>query len=58
MIKTGETQAALVNLVKKARADLAGIYSIIAVGEEWQKKINIPKEAVEVVTRLPVAPST
>jgi adenine phosphoribosyltransferase len=55
MIKTGETQAAMVNLVKKAKADIAGVYSIIAVGEEWQKKINLPKESVEVVTRISVA---
>jgi adenine/guanine phosphoribosyltransferase-like PRPP-binding protein len=52
MIKTGETQAAMVNMVKKAKADIAGVYSIIAVGEEWQKKINVPKESVEVVTRI------
>jgi adenine/guanine phosphoribosyltransferase-like PRPP-binding protein len=45
----------MVNLVKKAKADIAGIYSIIAVGEEWQKRINFPKESVEVVTRISVA---
>jgi adenine phosphoribosyltransferase len=55
MIKTGETQAAMVNLVKRAKADIAGVYSIIAVGEEWQKKINLPKELVEVVTRISAA---
>jgi len=58
MIKTGETQAALINLVKKARVDLAGVYSIIAVGDEWQKKLNIPKESVEVVTRINITPSS
>jgi len=54
MIKTGDTQAALVNLVHKARAEVSGIYSLIAVGEEWQKKINIPKDSVEVVTKLTI----
>jgi len=58
MIKTGETQAAMVNLAKKAKADIAGVYSIIAVGEEWQKKINLPKESIEVVTRISVAQQT
>jgi len=53
MIKTGETQAALVNLVKKAKAEVSGIYSLIAVGDDWQTKINLPRGCpVEVVTKL------
>ncbi len=53
MIKTGETQAALVNLVHKARAEISGIYALIAVGNEWQKKISLPRGCpVEVVTKL------
>ena len=53
MIKTGETQAALVNLVHKARAEISGIYALVAVGNEWQKKISLPRGCpVEVVTRL------
>jgi len=52
MIKTGETQAAMVNLVKKAKAEISGVYSLVAVGEEWQKKINLPKESIEVVTKV------
>jgi len=54
MIKTGDTQAALVNLVHKARAEVSGIYSLIAVGEEWQRKINVPKDSVEVITRVTI----
>lgn len=53
MIKTGETQAALINLIHKAKAEVSGVYSLIAVGDEWQKKINLPKDCpVEVVTKL------
>lgn len=53
MIKTGETQAALVSLIQKARAEVAGIYSLIAVGEEWKEKINLPKNCpIEVVAKL------
>ena len=53
MIKTGETQAALVNLVKKAKAEVSGVYSLIAVGDDWRTKINLPKGCpVEVVTKL------
>jgi adenine/guanine phosphoribosyltransferase-like PRPP-binding protein len=53
MIKTGDTQAALINLIHKAKAEVSGVYSLIAVGDEWQKKINLPKDCpVEVVTKL------
>jgi len=53
MIKTGETQVALVNLVQKAKAEISGIYSLIAIGDEWQKRIKLPKScSVQVVTRV------
>lgn len=53
MIKTGETQVALVNLVQKAKAEVSGIYSLIAIGDEWQKRIKLPKRcSVQVVTRV------
>lgn len=53
MIKTGETQAALINLIQKARAEVSGIYSLIAIGDDWQKRINLPKGCpVEVVTKV------
>jgi len=55
MIKTGETQVALVNLVKKAKAEVSGVYSLIAVGDDWQTKLNLPKGCpVEVVTKFNV----
>lgn len=53
MIKTGETQVALVNLVNKAKAEVSGIYALIAIGDEWQKRIKLPKGcSVQVVTRV------
>lgn len=53
MIKTGETQAALVKLVHKAKAEVSGVYSLIAVGDEWREKINLPKSCpIEVVAKL------
>jgi purine operon repressor len=53
MIKTGETQAALINLVHKAKAEISGIYSLIAIGDEWQERIKLPKRcSVEVVTKV------
>jgi purine operon repressor len=51
MIKTGETQAALVNLVRKAKAEISGVFSLIAVGDEWKKRLKLTGESpVEVVT--------
>jgi len=53
MIKTGETQAALVKLVQKAKAEVSGIFSLIAVGEEWREKIDLPKNCpIEVVAKI------
>jgi adenine/guanine phosphoribosyltransferase-like PRPP-binding protein len=53
MIKTGETQNALVNIVRKAKAELSGIFSLIAIGEDWKKGLNIPKNCpVEVITKM------
>jgi adenine/guanine phosphoribosyltransferase-like PRPP-binding protein len=51
MIKSGETQAALVNLVRKAKAELSGVFSLIAVGEEWKRPLKLSGECpVEVIT--------
>lgn len=53
VMRTGETQAALVNLVQQAKAEVSGIYTLIAIGGEWQKKLNLPdKSRVEVVIKL------
>ncbi len=53
MIKTGETQAALINLVKKAKAEVSGVYSLISVGDDWQTKIKSRRGSpVEVVTKI------
>ncbi len=53
MIKSGETQAALVNLVRKAKAEISGVFSLIAVGEAWRKKLKLPGECpVEVITYI------
>lgn len=53
MIKTGETQAALINLAHKAKAEVSGVYSLIAIGNEWQKKIKLHKgSVVEAIVKL------
>jgi len=51
MIKSGETQEALVHLVKKAKAEVSGIFSLVAVGDGWKDRLKFGKDSpVEVVT--------
>lgn len=50
VIKSGETQRALMNLVSRFRADVAGVYALIAVDDDWVNKLRSPfKCPVEVV---------
>jgi len=43
----------LVNLVKKAKAEISGVFSLIAVGDDWKKRLKLGSGApVEVVTYL------
>jgi adenine/guanine phosphoribosyltransferase-like PRPP-binding protein len=44
---------ALVNLVRKAKAETSGIFSLIAVGENWKKRLILPSGCpLEVVTQI------
>jgi adenine phosphoribosyltransferase len=53
MIKSGDTQEALVNLVRRAKAEISGVFSLIAVGDEWKRRLKFSNEApIEVVTYL------
>jgi len=57
VIESGETQAALISLVEKAKAEVSGVYSLIALGNKWKKTINLPKDSpVEVVIQLEPKP--
>lgn len=50
VIKSGETQRALINLVSRFRADVAGVYALIAVGDDWIDKLrNSLRCPVEVI---------
>jgi len=55
IIRTGETQRALILLVAKIRAELAGIFVLISVGEEWKKIVepppNCPLETLAAIDR-------
>jgi adenine/guanine phosphoribosyltransferase-like PRPP-binding protein len=53
MIKTGETQNAMINLVTKTKAEVSGVFTLVAIGENWQKGLNLPKGCVvEVITKV------
>jgi len=43
IIKSGDTQFALLNLVKKAKAEVSGIFAMIAVGSLWEETMRIPQ---------------
>jgi len=60
MIKTGETQAAMVDMVRKAKAEISGVFTLIAVGEEWKKRLKPSNDCpIEVITyvKSPSEPS-
>jgi len=42
VIRTGETQNALINLVQRCRAETAGVYTLVAIGENAESKIQAP----------------
>lgn len=52
VIDSGETQRALIKIIKKARAEVVGVYALISIGEEWKSKLEGDNCPVEVV--LPV----
>ena len=53
VIKTGDVQSALINLVKKAKAEVSGIFALIAIGDAWKKKMQLPKNCqLEVILQL------
>ena len=53
VIKTGDVQSALINLVKKAKAEVSGIFALIAIGDAWKKKMQLPTNCqLEVILQL------
>ncbi|MCJ7634231.1 adenine phosphoribosyltransferase, partial [Candidatus Bathyarchaeota archaeon] len=55
ILKTGETQRALINLVTKSRAEVAGVYILISIGDGWKEKFrdltDLPLEIVLSISR-------
>jgi adenine/guanine phosphoribosyltransferase-like PRPP-binding protein len=40
LLRSGRTLKALINIVKQAKAELAGIFSLVSVGGEWKEAIR------------------
>ncbi|MEM3586446.1 MAG: phosphoribosyltransferase family protein [Candidatus Jordarchaeaceae archaeon] len=58
IIRSGETQRALVNIAEKSGAKIVGIFFIISIGRKWEKTIRTPPNCtVEIILQLP-EPST
>lgn len=53
IIRTGVTQSALVKLVKKASANLVGIFAIVSIGSNWKKEIkNVTERIPDVLVNV------
>ncbi len=54
LIRTARTLIALIEITEKAKANLVGIFSLIAVGDSWRKTLGekIPLEKVKVIYRI------
>ena len=54
VVRSGETVQALVDLVRNQRADIAGIYVLVTVGEEWKEYLSniISKYSFEVLIEI------
>jgi len=54
VVRTGETVKALVDLVKNQRADIAGVYILVAVGDEWKRYLReiVSRYSFEVLIEL------
>ena len=54
VVRTGETVQALVDLVRNQRADIAGIYVLVTVGDDWKEYLGsiISKYSFEVLIEL------
>ncbi|MHA1616397.1 MAG: phosphoribosyltransferase family protein [Candidatus Njordarchaeales archaeon] len=52
IIRTGETQRALINIVHRRRAIPIGVYILIAIGDKWRSKIP-ENVSVEYFVKIP-----
>jgi len=54
VVRSGEQLRALINLTKRAGADIAGVFILIAIGERWKQEIEqAPKYPIEYLVSIP-----
>ena len=59
VIGSGETQRALIKIVRKAKSEVTGIYALISVGQEWKSRIeDLVNCPIEVAYKVPEMTST
>ncbi len=53
IIRTGETQKALINLVSKMKGEAAGVFALVAIGQSWKDSLKAPPNTpVEVLIEI------
>jgi adenine/guanine phosphoribosyltransferase-like PRPP-binding protein len=53
VVRSGETQRALINIVKKAGARVIGLFILVAIGDSWRDEIILPDGTIETILNLP-----
>ena len=57
VIRSGETQRALIDVANKQGAAIVGIFILVAIGNLWEKELTVPPTCqVELLVRLPAPP--
>ena len=53
VIRTGETQETLLNMVTKVKAEVVGVFIIVGIGTDWKTKLNVPPNClVDTITTV------
>mgnify|MGYP001099214282 CR=1 FL=1 len=53
IIKSGDTQYALLNIVNKAKAEASGVFAIIAIGNLWKETMRLPQNCqIEIILQV------
>ena len=54
VVRSGEQLKALINLTKRAGADIAGVFILIAIGERWKQELEpAPRYPIEYLVSIP-----
>jgi adenine phosphoribosyltransferase len=57
VIRSGETQRALIDVANKLGATIVGIFILVAIGNLWEKELKVPASCqMELLVKLPAPP--